>query len=76
MSTPRTIHRAPCGLHRQMPNFLVYFETMAGTHLADAIRALRDAGSSDALYDPELRATDPKYWKRHLMSMPGTVCHG
>lgn len=42
-----------------MPTFKLYFETMAGTHLSDAIRALRDAGSSDALYDPELRATDP-----------------
>jgi hypothetical protein len=42
-----------------MPTFQLYFETMAGTHLSDAIRALRDAGSSDALYDPELRATDP-----------------
>lgn len=42
-----------------MPKFLLYFETMAGTHLADAVRALRDAGSADALYDPSLRATDP-----------------
>lgn len=38
-----------------MPTFQLYFETMAGTHLSDAIRALRDAGSSDALSDPELR---------------------
>lgn len=42
-----------------MPEFLLYFETMAGTHLADSLRALRDAGSADALYDPSLRATDP-----------------
>jgi hypothetical protein len=41
-----------------MPEFLLYFETMAGTHLADAVRALRDAGSADALYDPSLRATN------------------
>ncbi len=32
---------------------------MAGTHLADSLRALRDAGSADALYTPSLRATDP-----------------
>ncbi len=42
-----------------MPKFQFYFETMAGTHLADAVRALRDAGSADALYDPSLRTTDP-----------------
>jgi hypothetical protein len=36
--------------------FLIYFETMAGTHLTDAVRALRDAGSSDTLYEPKLRA--------------------
>jgi hypothetical protein len=42
-----------------MPKFQLYFETMAGTHLADAVRALRDAGSAEALYDPLLRATDP-----------------
>jgi hypothetical protein len=41
-----------------MPKFVVYFETMAGTHLADSVRALRDAGSADALYDLSLRATD------------------
>lgn len=34
------------------------FESMAGMHLADSIRALRDAGSADALYDPSLRGTD------------------
>lgn len=37
----------------------IYFETMAGTHLRDAVRALRNAGSSDALYEPELRVMDP-----------------
>jgi hypothetical protein len=42
-----------------MPKFQFYFETMAGTHLEDSVRALRDAGSADALYDPSLRATDP-----------------
>lgn len=42
-----------------MPKFHFYFETMAGTHLADAVRALRDAGSADALYESALRATDP-----------------
>jgi hypothetical protein len=42
-----------------MPTFRLYFETMAGTHLRDAIRALRDAGSADTLYDPVWRATDP-----------------
>jgi hypothetical protein len=26
------------------------FEGMAGTHLEDALRALRDTGSADALY--------------------------
>jgi hypothetical protein len=39
--------------------FLLYFESMAGTHLEDSVRALRDAGSADALYGPSLRATDP-----------------
>lgn len=38
----------------------IYFETMAGTHLTDAIRALRDAGSADALYEPALRNMDPR----------------
>jgi hypothetical protein len=42
-----------------MPKFQLYFETMAGTHLGDSVRALRDAGSADALYDASLRATDP-----------------
>jgi hypothetical protein len=36
-----------------------YFETMAGTHLADAVRALRDSGSADALYDASVRAMPP-----------------
>jgi hypothetical protein len=40
-----------------MPGFQLYFETMAGTHLEDSVRALRDAGSPDALYEPSLRAT-------------------
>jgi hypothetical protein len=42
-----------------MPKFQLYFETMAGSHVSDAVRALRDAGSADALFDPVLRATDP-----------------
>lgn len=42
-----------------MLNFQIYFETMAGTHLRDAVGALRDAGSSDALYERELRVKDP-----------------
>ena len=41
-----------------MPEFHFYFETMAGTHLGDSVRALRDAGSADALYDPSLRASN------------------
>jgi hypothetical protein len=39
-----------------MPKFVVYFESMAGTHLADSVQALRDAGSADALYDLSVRA--------------------
>jgi hypothetical protein len=42
-----------------MVKLYIYFETMAGTHLTDAVRALRDAGSSDALYEPELRNMHP-----------------
>lgn len=42
-----------------MSRFQFYFETMAGTHLEDSLRALRDAGSADALYDPSLRTSDP-----------------
>lgn len=34
----------------------IYFETMAGTHLGDALQALRDSGSADALFGPEIRA--------------------
>jgi hypothetical protein len=41
-----------------MLDFEIYFETMAGTHLEDSVRALRDAGSADALYDPSLRDSD------------------
>jgi hypothetical protein len=43
-----------------MAKIQFYFETMAGTHLEDSVRALRDAGSADALYSPSLRTTDPK----------------
>ncbi len=41
-----------------MVDFQIYFETMAGTHLTDAVRALRDSGSSDTLYEPKLRLMD------------------
>jgi hypothetical protein len=37
----------------------LYFEPMAGTHLEDALRALRDTASADALYEHKLRAMDP-----------------
>lgn len=43
-----------------MASFTLYFESMAGTHLEDALRALRDTGSSDALYDHKLRSIEPK----------------
>ena len=43
-----------------MVKLSVYFETMAGTHLADSVRALRDTGSADALYDEAARATDSR----------------
>ena len=42
-----------------MAKFQLYFETMAGTHLQDAVQALRNSGSPDALYDASLRASDP-----------------
>jgi hypothetical protein len=41
-----------------MVGFQFYFETMAGTHLEDSLRALRDSGSADALYAPSLLITD------------------
>lgn len=41
-----------------MPKLEIYFESMAGTHLTDSVRALRNAGSADALYDRSLRDTD------------------
>ena len=34
----------------------IYFETMAGTHLSDAVQALRDSGSADALFGPKIRS--------------------
>ncbi len=43
-----------------MASIKLYFESMAGTHLEDALRALRDTGSADALYDHKLRSMDPK----------------
>lgn len=42
-----------------MASVKLYFESMAGTHLEDALRALRDTGSADALYDHKLRSMDP-----------------
>jgi hypothetical protein len=38
-----------------MPTFKFYFETMAGTHLTDAVDALRDSSSADVPYPPEIR---------------------
>ena len=43
-----------------MATIKFYFEGMAGTHLEDALRALRDTGSADALYDHKIRSTEPK----------------
>ena len=43
-----------------MGSIKLYFETMAGTHLVDALRALRDTGSAEALYDHRLRSLHPK----------------
>ncbi len=43
-----------------MASIKLYFESMAGTHLEDALRALRDTGSADALYDHKLRSMDTK----------------
>jgi hypothetical protein len=40
-----------------MPTLELYFETIAGAHLTDALEALRDAGSSDGLYDRATRDT-------------------
>lgn len=37
-----------------------YFEGMAGTHLEDALRALRDTASADALYNHRTRSIEPK----------------
>lgn len=42
-----------------MATIRFYFEGMAGTHLEDALQALRDTGSADALYDHSLRAMEP-----------------
>src|SRR5204863_2112188 len=60
----------------RMPEFQLYFETMAGTHLADSVRALRDAGSADALYDPTLRATDPSAISYEDLSLSGDEAEG
>jgi hypothetical protein len=43
-----------------MATIKLYFEGMAGTHLEDALRALRHTGSADALYDHKLRSMDPR----------------
>lgn len=47
------------GSRSAMAGIKFYFESMAGTHLEDALRALRDTASADALYDHKLRALDP-----------------
>jgi hypothetical protein len=39
--------------------FKLYFETMAGTHLTDAVAALRDSCSADALYPAAIREATP-----------------
>ena len=38
----------------------LYFEGMAGTHLENALRGLRDTGSADALYNQNIRSMEPK----------------
>jgi hypothetical protein len=38
-----------------MPRLEVYFETIAGAHLSDALDALRASGSTDGLYDEHTR---------------------
>jgi hypothetical protein len=57
-------------------NFEIYFESMAGFHLADSVRALRDAGSPDALYDPLLRLTDRDQVEYEDYSMASDIAHG
>ncbi len=57
-------------------NFEIYFESMAGFHLADAVRALRDAGSPDALYDPVLRSRDREQIEWEDWSIAGDIAHG
>jgi hypothetical protein len=54
----------------------IYFETMAGTHLADSVRALRDAGSADALYTPTLIATDSGEIDDADFSIARDIAHG
>jgi hypothetical protein len=48
------------GSRSAMAVIKLYFESMAGTHLEDALRALRDTASADALYDHKIRSMDPK----------------
>lgn len=45
-------------------------------HLADSVRALRDAGSPDALYDPVLRAKDHEDIGYDDFSMARDIAHG
>lgn len=40
-----------------MPKIEIYFETIAGAHLLDALDAFRGAVSSDGLYDEQTRRT-------------------
>ena len=58
------------------PKLKIYFESMAGMHLADSVRALRDAGSPDALYDPSLRSTDKGDIEYDEFSIARDIAHG
>lgn len=56
-----------------MASIKLYFESMAGTHLEDALRALRDTGSADALYDHKLRSMNPKELDWPDVSVAGDI---
>jgi hypothetical protein len=59
-----------------MSGLQFYFETMAGTHLEDSLRALRDSGSADALYAPSLLTTDPDAISYEDFSIARDEAHG
>jgi hypothetical protein len=59
-----------------MPTFHLYFETMAGTHLGDSVRALRDSGSPDALYGASLREGKPGTISYEDFSLAGDEAQG